>query len=395
MRALTLEGAHALAVLLLPLVVCGNGLIVSLLAVIAVALIGMAIRFYLLTVGGRRKPKLQGITYSHYVERVRWAMQRVGMDFEEEQAAGILGILLLGRTVPRLIIPAQRTSIGDSTAILKYIWATYQGTKEEDKADFLKVTPEIEELSKKIDRAFGLHSRRWLYYHTLKVPAIGKFVWGMRETRNVPAWQRLVVRYGYQPLRYVLTKMLGVSRSNARKSLAIVKELYDELDALFADGRPYICGDHFTIADITLASLGALTTLPEGYTGGAAEHALLSIDDMKAMGVDLAFVEEIQSFRQRPTGRHILRMYAQERSHVMQSSSAASSTSEPVSASASAPTQQLPSSSTTSTSTTSEHDLHGKNTSTDAAKSEQHTPAPNTQTDSSDGEGSRDAKKDL
>ena len=48
---------------------------------------------------------------------------------------------------------------------------------------------------------------------------------------------------------------------------AVEQELYDELDERFADGRAFVCGDAFTVADITLASLGALTTFPQGYTG--------------------------------------------------------------------------------------------------------------------------------
>ena len=41
-------------------------------------------------------------------------------------------------------------------------FGTQRSTQEESKAAFLTMTPEIHDVEKKIDRAFGLHARRWV-----------------------------------------------------------------------------------------------------------------------------------------------------------------------------------------------------------------------------------------
>eukprot|EP01147_Barroeca_monosierra_P003273 gene3273-5973_t len=313
MRLLDLESTYNIIVLILPLMVCGYNPIFAIFAIIIVVAIGIYVRLFAMIVKGRCKPQLESITYSHYVERVRWVMDILKIDYDERQSAGVLGLILQGRTVPRLKIPAKRTCLGDSGTIIKYLWASYQGTREEEEAAFLKMTPEVLDLERKFDHALGLHARRWLYYHVLKVPQLGMQIWGANERSNVPMWQRIIVRKLYQPLRYVVIKLLQVNRSNAIKSLDIVKELYDEIDQLLADGRRYVLGDHLTIADISLASLGALTVFPPNYTGGVATQDLPSLEEMRSMGISHNFVEDVQDFRKRKTGKHILRLYKDER----------------------------------------------------------------------------------
>jgi hypothetical protein len=77
--------------------------------------------------GSKRKPVLHSIVYSHFVERVRWAMDRLHYQREERPDVGILGLLLKGRTVPVLEVPATHSVHGSSDAILRYLWAEAQG----------------------------------------------------------------------------------------------------------------------------------------------------------------------------------------------------------------------------------------------------------------------------
>jgi hypothetical protein len=99
--------------------------------------------------GSTKKPVLHTITYSHFVERVRWAMLRVGFEYEEQQSAGIMGLIMQvqpslhprfyfcfstllwfllyqARTVPRLEIFSTGTVLGSSDDILTYLWAHNQ-----------------------------------------------------------------------------------------------------------------------------------------------------------------------------------------------------------------------------------------------------------------------------
>lgn len=49
--------------------------------------------------------KLESITISHYVEKVRWCLDYLNEPYEEIENIGILGILLFGRSVPVLHDP--------------------------------------------------------------------------------------------------------------------------------------------------------------------------------------------------------------------------------------------------------------------------------------------------
>ena len=42
---------------------------------------------------------LEGLPVSHYVEKVRWCLDKLEVPFENEDDAGILGIFMLGRSV--------------------------------------------------------------------------------------------------------------------------------------------------------------------------------------------------------------------------------------------------------------------------------------------------------
>lgn len=46
-----------------------------------------------------RKLKLDTVSLSHYSEKVRWCMDKLGVDYVEEQDAGVFGIFLFARSV--------------------------------------------------------------------------------------------------------------------------------------------------------------------------------------------------------------------------------------------------------------------------------------------------------
>ena len=59
-----------------------------------------------------------------------------------------------------------------------------------------------------------------------------------------------------------------------------------------------------TFADIAFASLAALAVLPPEYAGRSLRGQMLTLDDLDAEGR-----AEIESFRQRPSGLFVLRLY--------------------------------------------------------------------------------------
>src|SRR5512145_3165771 len=72
----------------------GTGAAVA--VVLAAALLGVAVRLFVSLRAVRRPPaplRLHTITYSHYSEKVRWCLDRLGIDYEEVPNVGILGVL--------------------------------------------------------------------------------------------------------------------------------------------------------------------------------------------------------------------------------------------------------------------------------------------------------------
>ena len=68
---------------------------------------------------------LETIAVSHYVEKVRWALDLLNIDYEEEQDCGIIGVFFTGRMVPGLRVPRQNFTIYNSDDILRYLYGKH------------------------------------------------------------------------------------------------------------------------------------------------------------------------------------------------------------------------------------------------------------------------------
>jgi len=299
---------HALLLYLLPVLVAwaGWGVGAALIAVLLAAIAGIVIRLRAAMSPPSARPRLHTISYSHYVEKVRWCLDLAQIDYEEVPSIGILGVLLLGRTVPVLELPASRTSVGNSAEILRLLWGLH-GTDASGAAAFLDPTAEAVELERHLDRALGEQVRRWAYQQLFGDSRLTLQSWGINEPA-VPAWQRALLR----PLRPLLVlavrRMLRVNRKSAERSLEKTKEVFDEIDQRLADGRRFLLGDTLSFADITFASLGALAVLPGNYGGRALATHFPPVESLPS-----PWREEVIAFRQRPAGQFILRLYSEER----------------------------------------------------------------------------------
>ena len=251
--------------------------------------------------------ELHTITYSHYVEKVRWCLDRTGVAYREVPSVGILGVFLTGRTVPTLVVPATKTSIGDSPEILRFLWGRYFGVRPEA-SRFLAPTPEALALEKHFDQNLGIHVRLWSYWHLLEHRDLTLVMWGVEEP-GIPQWQRTLLPWLHPVLAALLRRMIGVSEANAARGIAKTREVFAEVDAMLADGRKYLMGgDELTFVDITFASLAALILFPDGYTGGSGSLRQLPVDRLPA-----AWRDEVEALRATRAGQFVMRLYAEER----------------------------------------------------------------------------------
>jgi glutathione S-transferase len=305
---------HSTFLFLLPLIVAGFGIsLPGAMALVALALLWRwAISLSVITAPAKTPElELETISASHYVEKVRWCMDRLGLDYLEKPVGGTLGAFFLGRTVPVLKFRtgAVRSSIGNSPEILRYLWGRYSPQAGE-RASFLQADPGRLELEKKIDRC-GVDLQVWVYYHLLDEPELTLRVWGCQNP-GIPAWQRWSLRLLYPLLRFLIRRAFRISTAHHARAVEHIDTLLAEVEALLEDGRKSILGgDVINYSDITFAAIMGLWLQPEAYGGGKADTVRIERTE-----TPVAMRAEIERWsEQYPRATmFIQRLYQQERS---------------------------------------------------------------------------------
>lgn len=111
------------SLLLLPLFVAyhGYGLLSTLLLLALWALLRQAVVLRdVKTRWADKRLVLEALPVSHYVEKVRWALDKLGVPYEEEQDIGIGGVFFLGR----MVRATYRTdfSLASDTSLRMRLW---------------------------------------------------------------------------------------------------------------------------------------------------------------------------------------------------------------------------------------------------------------------------------
>jgi len=304
---------HAVFLTLLPIIVAWLGL--GLPAAIALVLLMLVWR-WLIVLSGIVAPEktpaleLETTPASHYVEKVRWCMDRLGVDYEERACGGTLGVFFRGRTVPLLKVQTGivRTSIGNSPEILRFLWGNYSAPLGE-RAEFLAPTAERLELEQKLDR-YGRNLQVWFYYHLLRERELTIQVWGANSPL-VPGWQRQALRLLFPLLAALVRWSFAINKERCAKSVLHIEDLLNHIDTQLADGRQSVLGGNsINFTDLTFAALSGRWMQSQGYGGGKAEGCHIDRDQLPAeMQADIErWIEDYP----RATS-HVTRLYAEER----------------------------------------------------------------------------------
>jgi glutathione S-transferase len=242
-------------------------------------------------------PRLVTITFSHYCEKARWALDRAHIPYVEE------GHLPLFAWVPALRAGKRRTApslvtasgpVNDSTDILH--WVDRHGDAP---PLFPEDVPEVVELEAKFDKYVGPATRRVGYHHIL--PTMRERL--RADMPGVPRGERIAARLLARPIGRLMRFGLGIDEAGVQRSLDRVETVVAEVDRMLADGRRYLAGNRFTAADLTFASLMIPFIAPP------------ELSDFLPLGADRppALDALIQATRSRPAGRFVQRLYADER----------------------------------------------------------------------------------
>ncbi|MDH3485445.1 MAG: glutathione S-transferase [Myxococcales bacterium] len=255
--------------------------------------------------------RLITLSFSHYNEKARWALDRFSVPYDEEPYVPLFCSIAVAVATRGRGGTADRTSSRYSTPVL----LMDDGRVLTDSTDIMRfaagsddslfLSEEVESLVDHYGDRLGPYTRVLAYWHALRHP-------GMIEQLaedNVSRRQAWLFRRLMPLARTNLKRFLNLTEASRDRAMVRVREEFDAAGARL-DQNEYLCGDHFTAADLTFAALASpvlCTTPEEGY--GAV---LPSRDALDTEGREL-----VEEMRAHPAGQFALRMYAQERRRVL------------------------------------------------------------------------------
>jgi glutathione S-transferase len=237
--------------------------------------------------------------HSHFAEKARWALDRLGLPYREQPHVPLLHLLATkrhgGRGVPVLLHAGRRLT--DSTDILVHADAHCGGDRLYPRDPALRGL--VEALEERFDTLLGPHTRRWAYAQLLPERRLLRRM----MSRGVPRLEALLLPALMPVVVPLIRSAFRITPDSAQRSLQQVQATFAEVAALLSDGRSFLAGDRFSAADLTFAALASPVLLPAAC--GASYPAL---DEVPA-----ALRDEVQRLRDTVAGRFALRLYAQAR----------------------------------------------------------------------------------
>jgi len=248
-----------------------------------------------------RQTVLVTIPISHYCEKARWALDRSGVTYTEHAHLQFVHQLAArraggGKTVPVLVYDAGVLS--DSADILDYADAQAPADRR-IYPDDPTAAAEIRRLERDYDDRLGPHGRRWMY-HLLRRRSDLASRYG---TAGVPTFERVMLPVLYPAVYAWIDRHLEITPETSDQSIAEVRRVFDEVGERLSDGRPYLCGERFTAADLTFSALSAAVLMPPGYG-----VELPQPDELPPAAADV-----VHELRAHPAGRHALAMFRNDR----------------------------------------------------------------------------------
>jgi glutathione S-transferase len=246
-------------------------------------------------------PVLITIPISHYCEKARWALDRAGIAYRERAHLQVIHWIPVaragGRKTAPVLVWGDRV-FADSAEIVEE--ASARGRPDRALfSDDAAAAAEVRALQRDFDERLGPEGRRWMYFNLR----------GRRDIAiayactGVPAWQRRGLPLVYPLAARIIDRHLDVTPASAERSEVEVRAAFDSVAERLGDGRPYLCGERFSAADLTFASLAAPLLMPPQYG-----VPLPQPDELPP-----AMAAKIRELRAHPAGAHALKMFREER----------------------------------------------------------------------------------
>jgi glutathione S-transferase len=245
-------------------------------------------------------PVLWQLQISHYVEKVRWALDYKGIAHVRRTLLPGLHLMkakrLTGDTSTTPVLSIDGRSIGDSTRIIAALEERWPepALYPRDAAERRRALA-LEEF---FDEELGPHLRRAFYAELLPHPALLVPLFTQAE----PTATRAVLRTGFPALRVAMRRRFQITTEAAAHSRAKIVAAIDRLEREISPSG-YLVGDSFTVADLTAAALLYPVARPPEFP-----YAMLAEEDLP-----IAWREFLDSLAARPGGRWIADTYRRHR----------------------------------------------------------------------------------
>ena len=245
-------------------------------------------------------PVLWQLQISHYVEKVRWALDYKRVPhIRQSLLPGLHAIKakrLTGDTSTVPVLTLRGRSIGDSTRIIAALEERWpQPPLYPEDAALRRRALELEEF---FDEQLGPYIRRAFYQELLPHPEL--VVPLFTEGRSLAT--RTLLRAVFPILRVAMRRRFEISSESATHSRAKIIAALDRLEREISPSG-YLVGDSFTVADLTAAALYYPVARSASFP-----CAMVADDDLPA-----PWREFLDSLAQRPGGRWIAEIYRQHR----------------------------------------------------------------------------------
>lgn len=242
--------------------------------------------------------RLVTIPFSHYCEKARWALDRARVPYVEEPHLPMFAWAPALRAGRRRTVPVLRAGTevhADSHAIVlfSHVRAPQAGLYPDD------VARDVETLEARLDTRLGPAARRIAYAWAMP----HRDVVARLFFREGPRLEIAAARAALPAMIALMKRGLRIDAAGVARSEAALAEVEGEIARRLEAGGPWLFGDRFTAADLTLAALAAPLVAPpelDGRLGSLAEMPA----DMRA---------QVERRRATPLGRLALRAYREER----------------------------------------------------------------------------------
>lgn len=237
---------------------------------------------------------------SHFCEKARWALEYCAVAFVEEAVGpGFHSSRTKGHTVPTLIL-LDGKMLHESSEIAAFASRAAKDAliPVENREQMMMCASLDEEFTD-----LGVNTRRYTYFFLLHNEPLAISMLG---PENIPSPHRWAVQTSFGPIKEFIMSKFEVSREGADEARVLIKATFDSVSQLLSDGRKFLLGDDFSLADIAFCSLAAPVIAPPEVP--SYERCF------QAFPEDHEFRQFVDELRETRAGEFVLSTYKKMRS---------------------------------------------------------------------------------